>query len=106
MPSARSQISAPQIAPRLATVLLTLDPERVVVGGGLSRAGATLLDPLRRALGGLLHDGARPRSGWRRLTTDGVLVGALGLAFAHGSMQLFGVPEVPAPWDHLPTTQT
>src|SRR5699024_12329480 len=28
-----------QIAPRLATVLLTVDPERVVVGGGLSRAG-------------------------------------------------------------------
>ncbi|MDN5899070.1 MAG: ROK family protein, partial [Brachybacterium sp.] len=34
-----------QIAPRLATVLLTVDPERVVVGGGLSRAGETLLAP-------------------------------------------------------------
>src|SRR5699024_9146146 len=46
-----------QIAPRLATVLLTLDPERVVVGGGLSRAGETLLEPLRRALGDLLMTG-------------------------------------------------
>ena len=95
-----------QIAPRLATVLLTLDPERVVVGGGLSRAGATLLDPLRRALGGLLMTGHAPEVVGARLTTDGALVGALGLAFAYGSAQLFGVPEVPAPWDRLPTTQT
>jgi len=33
-----------------------------------------------------------------RLTTDGALVGALGLGFAHGSARLTGVPEVPAPW--------
>ena len=90
-----------QIAPRLATVLLTLDPERVVVGGGLSRAGETLLEPLRRALGDLLMTGHAPTVVGARLTTDGALVGALGLAFAHGSEQLVGVPDVPAPWKHL-----
>ena len=50
-----------QIAPRLATVLLTVDPERVVVGGGLSRAGETLLAPLRRAVGRLLMTEHAPR---------------------------------------------
>ncbi|WP_087486142.1 ROK family protein [Brachybacterium massiliense] len=87
-----------QIAPRLATVLLTLDPERVVVGGGLSRAGQTLLQPLGRALGDLLMTGHAPTVVGARLTTDGALVGALGLAFAHGSDQLVGVPDVHAPW--------
>lgn len=95
-----------RIAPRLATVLLTLDPERVVIGGGLSRAGDTLLDPLRRALGDLLMTGHAPEVVSARLTTDGALIGALGLAFAHGSEQLLGVPGAPAPWDRLPTAQT
>src|SRR5699024_9970495 len=74
-----------QIAPRLATVLLTVDPERVVVGGGLSRAGETLLAPLRRAVGRLLMTEPAPEVVPARLTTDGALVGALGLGFAHGS---------------------
>lgn len=90
-----------QIAPRLTTVLLTLDPARVVVGGGLSRAGDTLLDPLRRALDELLMTGQPPELVAARLTTDGALVGALGLAFTHGSAQIVGIPDVPAPWSRL-----
>ncbi|MGO1259330.1 MAG: ROK family protein [Brachybacterium sp.] len=90
-----------QIAPRLATVLLTLDPARVVIGGGLSRAGDTLLDPLRRALDELLMTGQPTEVVAARLTTDGALVGALGLAFSHGSAQIFGIPDVPAPWPRL-----
>lgn len=90
-----------QIAPRLATVLLTVDPERVVVGGGLSRAGETLLAPLRSAVGRLLMTEHAPEVVPARLTTDGALVGALGLGFAHGSTQITGVPDVPAPWHRL-----
>ena len=79
-------------------MLLTVDPERVVVGGGLSRAGETLLAPLRRAVGRLLMTEHAPEVVPARLTTDGALVGALGLGFAHGSARLTGVPDVPAPW--------
>ena len=93
-----------QIAPRLATVLLAVDPERVVVGGGLSRAGETLLAPLRRAVGRLLMTEHAPELVPARLTTDGALVGALGLGFAHGSSQISGVPDVPAPWGRFPAT--
>lgn len=95
-----------EIAPRLATVLLTLDPERVVVGGGLSRAGETLMGPLRAALDHLLMTEDRPALVTAHLTTDGALVGALGLAFDLGSAALHGVPGVPAPWTRLPPTPT
>src|SRR5699024_7736741 len=95
-----------QIAPRLATVLLTVDPERVVVGGGLSRAGGRLLWPRRSAVGRLLVPAPGPALGAARLTTDGGLVGALGLGFAHGSTRITGVPDVPAPWHRIHSTLT
>lgn len=93
-----------EIAPRLATVLLTVDPELVVVGGGLSRAGETLLDPLRRALRRLLMTEHAPAVVPARLSSGGALIGALGLAFERGSGQIVGVPDVPAPWHRFPTT--
>lgn len=38
------------LAVGIAALVLTLDPERVVIGGGYSRAGDVLLDPLRGEL--------------------------------------------------------
>ncbi|MEU8523982.1 ROK family transcriptional regulator [Streptomyces sp. NPDC048629] len=43
---------ADRFARGLATLLLILDPGRVVIGGGVSQAGETLLGPLRRHLRG------------------------------------------------------
>ena len=90
-----------EIAPRLATVALTVDPELVVVGGGLSRQGETLLDPLRRSLHHLLMTPEQPEVVAAHLTTDGSLIGALGRAFEHGSARIAGVPGVPAPWQRF-----
>ncbi|MFI5530105.1 ROK family protein [Kitasatospora sp. NPDC051853] len=42
--------AAARFARGLATLVLLLDPGRVVIGGGLSRAGETLLGPVRRHL--------------------------------------------------------
>lgn len=108
-PAAQREIEdfCAEIAPRLATVLLTVDPELVVVGGGLSRAGETLLDPLRRSLHDLFMTTEIPDVIAARLTTDGSLVGALGRAFEHASEQLFAVPSMPPPWPKfLPTPAT
>lgn len=91
-----------EIAPRLATLLLTVDPEQVVIGGGLSRAGDLLLAPLRHHVHHLLTSPGKPVFRTARLTTDGALVGALGLAFEQGSVQVNGVPEVPPPWHRFP----
>ena len=52
----------------LAQITLTLDPERIVIGGGLSGAGETLLRPLRESLESLLK--------WRHPPT--IVASALG----------------------------
>lgn len=42
----------------LANLVAAYDPERIVLGGGLGRAGEMLLDPARRALGALVEGGS------------------------------------------------
>ena len=92
-----------QLAPRLATLVLTLDPDLVVVGGGLSRAGRTLLRPLGEHLDRLLDLQARPELVAAQLTPNGAVTGALAYAFEHGSEEIFGIPAVPPPWHRLRT---
>ncbi|MBO0811541.1 MAG: ROK family protein, partial [Microlunatus sp.] len=92
-----------QITSRLATVVLALDPELLVVGGGLSLAGDLLLDPLRRRLEDLLTTPARPKVAAARLATSAAVTGALGHAFDQQSEQIFGIPAVPPPWYRLRT---
>ncbi|MBA8793718.1 putative NBD/HSP70 family sugar kinase [Friedmanniella endophytica] len=87
-----------EIAPTVATVLLAVDPELLVVGGGLSRAGATLLDPLRRAVHGLLTTADRPEVVGSRLGADATVLGTLGLAFEAASTPITSIPGVSAPW--------
>jgi predicted NBD/HSP70 family sugar kinase/biotin operon repressor len=43
-----------RLAQGIAAAAVVVDPATVIVGGGLSRAGATLLDPLTRRLGELV----------------------------------------------------
>ncbi|MFE5325509.1 ROK family protein [Embleya sp. NPDC056575] len=47
---ARVEEFAEHLATGIAAVVLTVDPECVILSGGLSRAGQTLLDPLREHL--------------------------------------------------------
>lgn len=87
-----------EIAPLVATIALTVDPEIIVVGGGLSRAGRVLLDPLSAAIHEQLTVAARPELVTSLLRSTGPSVGALGLAFEQLSTQLFGVGPVRPPW--------
>lgn len=102
-PSAIEEIDGfcAEIAPELATLLLTVDPELIVVGGGLSRAGRTLLTPLRQQVHRLLMTPDKPPLTRAHLSTEGPITGALGYAFEHGSTDIFGVPHVPPPWHRL-----
>jgi glucokinase len=70
------------LAMGLKTVLMLLNPERIVIGGGISKAGEALFGPLREELG-------RQMTAWSRarvdvvpaiLGDDSVLWGALALA--------------------------
>ena len=52
-----------------------MNPDRVIIGGGLATAGDLLLEPLRRRIGALLATGA-PDFVLSRLGPEAALVGA------------------------------
>jgi len=88
-----------ELAPTLATILLTVDPSLVVIGGGLSRAGSQLLDPLTASVHQQLTVArARPVLEASFLVDDGPARGALGLAFERLSAAIVGVAGVQPPW--------
>ncbi|MEB8339503.1 ROK family protein [Streptomyces endophyticus] len=75
----------------IAPVVLTVDPEAVVIGGGLSRAGDVLLDPLRARLSEVtLFPVAVVGS---ELGDEAVAHGALRLALDTVEAQLFGMGD-------------
>jgi len=59
----------------IVTMALVLNPELVVIGGGVARAGDVLLDPLRRQLGEMVR--LPPRLEASSLAERGVVVGAI-----------------------------
>ncbi|CAA9390069.1 MAG: hypothetical protein AVDCRST_MAG75-1511 [uncultured Propionibacteriaceae bacterium] len=87
-----------EIAPKIATIILTIDPDVVVIGGGLSRAGQQLLGPLTAAVHHLLMTPEKPTILGSTLVSEGAVCGALGLAFERWSPDIFGVLAVPPPW--------
>jgi glucokinase len=64
------------LADALVTLITVLDPDRIVVGGGLSRAGETLLAPLRTALDARLTFQQAPDLVVAQLGADAGLIGA------------------------------
>lgn len=79
---------ADRIAHGVATLACVLNPAVVVVGGGLSNAGAALLDPLRRRVERLVP--LAPRLVLSELGEQAVALGALRLALeaAHVTLDL------------------
>jgi glucokinase len=80
------------LALALATYTSLLDPQLVVLGGGLTRAGQTLLEPLTVRLSELLGTAAPPV----RISQVGVEAGWLGAAIL--AWQRAGRPEVTDGW--------
>ncbi|WP_197522206.1 ROK family protein [Occultella aeris] len=69
------------LAEGIATIIATVDPELVVIGGGLSASGATLLEPVRRHLTPLTA--RMPRLELSPLGADAVTLGAIRIALNH-----------------------
>ncbi|MGB3828413.1 MAG: ROK family protein, partial [Ornithinimicrobium sp.] len=72
----------------LANVVVALDPGTVVIGGGVSKVGALLLDPTREALSSHLSGrGHRPlpRLETAMLGPEAGMIGAADLARVHQS---------------------
>ncbi|MGM7679011.1 ROK family transcriptional regulator [Microbacterium sp. A94] len=91
-----------EIAPTLTTVSLVVDPARIVVGGGLSRAGDLFVDMLRDEMHRLIVLAVKPDVVASSLGSVGTAAGALALAFQTGSQDLFGIVDVPVPDMVLP----
>lgn len=89
--AARKPIDDPEFIDDLATgiaaAVLTIDPDKVIIGGGLSQAGDTLLKPLRRRLDELCLFPIPVQTS--HLGEQNVALGAVRLALDHLEDQLF-----------------
>lgn len=95
-----------EIAPHIAMMGLVLDPELIVVGGGLSGSNAHFVTMLQDEVHRLVMLDAKPDMVASPLGSDGTLFGALALAFKQSSQVLFGFDHVPVPYiAHMVATQ-
>ncbi len=90
-----------QIAARIATVLLVVDPEVVVVRSGLVQHSDALLRPLAAAVGKELIFPERPPFVASVLGREAVVLGAVGNAFDQFGSVIYGVHDYPSPWTQL-----
>jgi len=82
------------LARGIASVVTTLNPATVVIGGGLSRAGDALLAPLAARVHALVP--MPPRFVLSSLGDQAVALGAVQLALQALDEQLFGLTNVSA----------
>ncbi|HET6985384.1 MAG TPA: ROK family transcriptional regulator [Kribbella sp.] len=90
-----------QIAGRIATVLLVVDPEIVVVRGGPAQYSDVLLGPLEAAVEKELLFPERPPFVASALGREAVVLGAVGTAFDQFSSRIYGVHDYPSPWRRI-----
>lgn len=90
-----------QIAARVATVLLVVDPEVVVVRGGPAHESDALLRPLEAAVEKELVFPERPPFVSSALGREAVVLGAVGTAFDRFGSDIFGVHDYPSPWTRI-----
>ncbi|GLZ78222.1 transcriptional regulator [Actinorhabdospora filicis] len=90
-----------QIAGRIATVLLVIDPEVLVVRGGAAHDSHALLRPLAAAVENELIFPERPPFAASALGREAVVLGAVGNAFDRHGTGIYGVHDYPSPWHHI-----
>jgi predicted NBD/HSP70 family sugar kinase len=81
---------ASRLALAIATIAPVLDPEAVILGGGIGRSGDLLVEPLERDLADLSP--FRPRVVVSILGDDAVLHGAVATALEAGRREVFARP--------------
>ncbi|WP_343930685.1 ROK family transcriptional regulator [Tsukamurella strandjordii] len=81
----------------LAAIVMLIDPEIVVIGGGLSQAGEALLRPIRAAVAELVDVPVEHTMVTSPLGADAPLIGALTLAYDLAAEPVFEMPDVPLP---------
>ncbi|MEU4194283.1 ROK family transcriptional regulator [Kribbella sp. NPDC026611] len=90
-----------QIAARIATVLLVVDPEVVVVRGGRALELDALLQPLEAAVEKELVFPEHPPFVASALGREAVVLGAVGTAFDRFGSDIYGIQGYPSPWSRI-----
>ncbi|WP_424937058.1 MULTISPECIES: ROK family protein [Bacteria] len=86
-----------ELAHGIATLVMTVDPAMVVIGGGLSGAHGRLLDPLRAALPRHIRLPFEVPLVEARLGADAAAHGALVLAFRRHADAVYCIEGLPTP---------
>ena len=81
------QTEAARLALAIATITPVLDPEIVILGGGVGRNGDLLLEPIERELRQLMP--FKPRVAVSALGDDAVLQGAVAIALEAARERVF-----------------
>ena len=85
------EVEARLLALGIAAIAPVLDPEAVILGGGVGRSGDLLLDPIERELHALSP--FRPRILVSVLGDDAVVEGAVATALEAGRREVFAGPH-------------
>ena len=86
-----------ELAHGIATLIMTVDPAMIVIGGGLSAAHEQLLDPLRAALPGHLGLPFQVPVAEARLGAEAAAHGAVVHAFRRHAASIYGIDDMPVP---------
>ena len=86
-----------QLARSLATLIMAVDPGKVVIGGGLSRARKEFMEPLSAAVGGQIRLPFEVPVVAARLGDEAAAHGALVLAFRRKAKEIYGIGEMTVP---------
>lgn len=86
-----------ELAHGIATLVLTVDPAMIVIGGGLSAAHGQLLDPLRERLQRFIGLPFQVPIAEARLGADAAAHGALVHAFRRHATAVYGIEGLPVP---------
>lgn len=86
-----------QLSRGIATLVLTVDPAMVVIGGGLSAAHEQFLDPLREALAAHIGLPFSVPLVEARLGAEAASHGALVFAFRRHASAIYGLDGMPVP---------
>jgi predicted NBD/HSP70 family sugar kinase len=85
------------LAPGLAALTLVTDPDLVVIGGGLSRAGTFVITALQAAVNARIRVPAMPTLVQSRLGAEAVVIGAVIRAYEIAAEQVYRASDVPPP---------
>ncbi|WP_341976494.1 ROK family protein [Microbacterium sp. LTA6] len=86
-----------ELAHGIATLIMTVDPAMIVIGGGLSAAHEQLLDPLRAALPRHLGLPFQVPLTEARLGAEAAAHGALVHAFQRHASAIYAIDDMPVP---------